>query len=100
MKLALIGVVVSILLAFALAGGWGAFLLFILIGLAAGLVAQAMPPGSERVYWASTLILLLLILANLFGVALNRYLFILPIVFVLSYFATRLVGKFMGLKRA
>lgn len=66
---------------------------FIATGLCAGAIAQNMPRGAERPYWGFVLVIIALVVASYFGVSLSRLWFILPIVFVISYFFARLVLK-------
>lgn len=67
---------------------------FVATGLGAGAIAQTMPRGAERPYWLFVLVVLILLGVSYFGAALGRLWFILPIVFVISYTAARIVLKF------
>ena len=69
---------------------------FILIGLIAGFTAQAMAPGSERIYWIAVSVIILMILLSYFGFDINGFIFVTPALFALTYFAARLVMKVTG----
>lgn len=66
---------------------------FLATGICAGVLAQSMPRGAERPYWIFVGVILLLLVVSFFGADLSRLWFILPIVFVVSYFCARLAQK-------
>ena len=90
--------IVAIVLGLALAYFMGASLAgligFLLIAIVAGVVAQAMEPGSERVYWLAVGAVVLMILLSFFGLDINGFVFVAPAFFALTYFAARLIRKF------
>lgn len=81
------------LMGFALENTITAYVIFTVTGLIAAGVARFQPPGAERIYWLFAGLAILLFAASFFGLSLHRFWFILPIVFVLSYFTARLVRK-------
>ena len=68
---------------------------FLATGICAGVLAQNLPRGAERPYWIFVGVILLLLIISFFGADLSRLWFILPIVFVISYFCARLAQKIL-----
>lgn len=95
-----IGVILSVIAGFLLEGAALSLLLFGVTGLVAGALARFQPPGAERFYWGFVLLIVILAGLSAIGLDFSRWFFILPIVFVASYFVTRLVLKLAGLKPA
>lgn len=75
------------------------WLMFAGVGVVAGLTARTQPPGAEKIYWLFVLVIIALAVMAFFGIHASRFAFILPIVFVASYFLARLVQKFAGSRR-
>lgn len=90
----------SVLIGFGLEGPGLGLLWFGLTGVFAGALANFQPPGAERFYWGFVLIAFALIVLSAIGLDFSRWFFILPIVFVVSYFLARLVLKLAGRKPA
>jgi len=89
----IVALIVAILLAGLLSPGLFGWILFLIAGGAAGLLASQMPPGSERVYWGALGATLALLAISLLGANLGRLWLITPIVLMLSYFGARLALK-------
>lgn len=68
---------------------------FLATGICAGVLAQSLPRGAERPYWIFVGVILLLLIVSFFGADLSRLWFILPIVFVISYFFARFAQKIL-----
>lgn len=90
---------VALALGFVLEEGVVVWLMFAGVGVVAGLTARTQPPGAEKVYWLFVLVIIALAVMAYFGIHANRFAFILPIVFVASYFLARLVQKLAGYRR-
>lgn len=94
------GLIVSLMAGAMLEGMSATLFLFGVAGLAAGGMAIFQPRGSERVYWGFVVLELVLTMLSAFGMNFSRWFFVLPIVFIVSYFVTRLVLKLAGRKPA
>ena len=90
-----IALIISLALGFVLHEGLSVVLLFGLTGLIAAFVARIAPPGAERVYWLFLIAIIFLVGASFFGASFGRLWFILPIVFIVSYFSDRLTLKIL-----
>lgn len=90
----LTAIIVSALLAWVLSPFTIGWIVFLLAGAVAGLLAQRMPPGSERVYWLALLTGLVLLGVSLAGANLGRLWIITPFVLAAAYFFARIVRKF------
>ena len=90
-----IALIISLALGFVLHEGLLVISLFGLIGLVAAFTARIAPPGAERVYWLFLIAIILLVGASFFGASFGRLWFILPIVFIVSYFSARLTLKIL-----
>ena len=90
----IIGVVVSAVLAVLLSPGIFGWIVFLVAGGLAGVLAGQMPRGSERVYWAALLATIALFLISILGANLGRLWLITPVVLAFAYFAARLTLTF------
>lgn len=91
---------VSLSAGFVLEGLGASLLLFALTGLVAGALAKLQQPGAERFYWGFVVLTLALVVLSAIGLDFSRWFFILPIIFIASYFLARLVLKLAGRKPA
>lgn len=94
------GLLVSLTAGAMLEGMSATLFLFGVAGLLAGGLAIFQPPGAERVYWGFVVLTLFLTVLSAFGMNFSRWFFVLPIVFIVSYFVIRLVLKLAGRKPA
>jgi hypothetical protein len=87
---------VSALLGYACGDGPFAFIAFITTGLLSGALALFQPKGAERFYWLFVVLIIGLSVASYLGASVHRFAFILPLVFIISYFFARLTRKIGG----
>ena len=92
----IIAIVIGLVAAFLMGASFSGVIGFLLIALMAGITAQLMAPGSERVYWVAVAAIMLMILLSYFGIDIDGFVFIAPAIFALTYFAARLAKKFAG----
>ena len=94
----IIAVIVTLFGGYFLEGTIGGVLLFGITGLVAGFTAKFQPAGAERFYWIFGLAVFAMIVLAITGTAFNRFVYILPLVFVGAYFIARLVLTVTGQK--
>ena len=94
----IISVIVTLLGGYFLEGTIGGALLFGITGLIAGFTAKFQPAGAERIYWIFVAAVFAMVVLAIIGTDFNRFVYILPLVFVGAYFIARLVLKITGQK--
>ena len=92
----IVAVVIGLVVAVVIGASFTGIIGFLVLALLAGFTAQAMEPGSERIYWLAVGGIVLMILLSYFGLNISGFIFVVPAFFALTYFAARLAKKFSG----
>ncbi|MEM9234762.1 MAG: hypothetical protein AAGA69_11075 [Pseudomonadota bacterium] len=83
------GLVIGLLLGASFIG----VLFFMIFGFAGHAYGGLFPTKSERVYWIGLASVLLLIIVNLFGLSIHRYLLVAPLIVMAGHFASRITRR-------